>query len=961
MADLAGVQPGPRSGVVLVSGDAGIGKTRLLHALASTAHDRGWLVGVGQCLDLGGSPLPYLPIVEAFGRLEAQSSAVQDALATGYVALRRLLPRHRQSATEPSAANTTDRTELFEAVHRALSDLAAATPLLLIIEDLHWADQSTRDLLNYLFYRGFPAPVSIVGSYRSEDLHRRHPLRAAAAQWGRLPGVERLVLDPLPDSDVRDLVRAIHPEPLAAGEVQAVIERAEGNAFFTEELVAASAMSDGIVPADLSGLLLVRLDQLDESARQVARAASVAGRHVSHQMLARVVDVDTGHLEDALRAAVDLNVLVAENDRYAFRHALLGEAVYDDLLPGERIRLHSAYVHALQSAEVPGSAADLARHARAAHDHHTALTASIQAGDESAQMGGPDEALRHYEWALELAEDSADRSVDVNGLVIRASAAATTAGLISKAIDLVQDRLEQLPDGTPPQSRAALLTALATAIMFSESTMDPLKLTMEALQLVPATPDSELRCQVLHAHAQALSDRQRDEEAVRWGDEAREMARRLGLDDVVTQVTAMLAKLQERTGDAESSKLALKKIIEETHARRDPGEIRAHYHLGGLHFERGRLDEALESYRVGGDRARELGRPYAPYGIDSRGMAGLTSYLLGDWDGALRLVDTAGETPPPVSEAALSAVAMLVAVGRGEDTAGALLARTLPWWEHDGSIATTAGGAGIDYYGQRGDLTGAERIHDEVVVRLSAIWQLPAFQARIRLSAQMIGQFAAQARGLDEADRATYVARADELTAAALAAAEAGAKRRPRGPESTAWLARLEAERLRLRAATGIGPPAPDDHITAWRRAVEGFDAFPHVFERARSQARLAAALRTAGDEPGAAAIAEEARATAVRLQAAPLLAEVDAITPGRHADRPTGNGPLTPRELEVLALVAEGRSNRDIGTALFISTKTASVHVSNILAKLDAATRTEAATLARRRGLLDADAPEAD
>ena len=218
----------------------------------------------------------------------------------------------------------------------------------MILEDIHWADQSTRDLLTGLFTRPPAGPIAIVASYRSDDLHRRHPLRAAAAEWARLPRVSRISLQPLPDSEIRHLVHQLHPDPISDMEVRRIVGRAEGNAFFTEELVAAVGEGGRMLPTDLADLLLVRLDRLDESTREIVRAAAVAGRRVSHTLLAAVVGDDAG-FDAGLRAAVDANILLPIRDRYAFRHALLAEAVYDDLLPGERVRWHTAYVAALSA------------------------------------------------------------------------------------------------------------------------------------------------------------------------------------------------------------------------------------------------------------------------------------------------------------------------------------------------------------------------------------------------------------------------------------------------------------------------------------------------------------------------------------------------------------------------------------------------------------------------------------
>ncbi len=210
----------PKPGAVLLSGDAGVGKTRLLLELRRLASDAGWRVLVGHCLDFGDSALPYLPFGEAFARLEGESPELAEAVAHSHPAVTKLMPGRRlPSDTGPSDGQRIDRTELFEAVHAALSQLAGDAPLLLVVEDVHWADQSTRELLSFLFARQFSRPVSIVASYRGDDLHRRHPLRATAAEWARLPGMSRVQLAPLSDTDVRSLVRSLHPAPLRESDV----------------------------------------------------------------------------------------------------------------------------------------------------------------------------------------------------------------------------------------------------------------------------------------------------------------------------------------------------------------------------------------------------------------------------------------------------------------------------------------------------------------------------------------------------------------------------------------------------------------------------------------------------------------------------------------------------------------------------------------------------------------------
>ncbi len=274
---LIGLASGRPGGLVVLSGDAGIGKSRIVSAAIGAAIDAGWRVGLGQCMDLGRSPLPYLPFVEAIGRLSATEEG--QRLIERHPGVRPLVIRSLDgTAPQP------DRGALFEAVHAIMTDLAAERPLLLVIEDVHWADWSSLELISFLLTRPFPAPVSIIVTYRSDDLHRRHPLRPVAAGWIQFPAVERLELGPLPDDAIRELATSLR-DGLSDAELARVIDRAEGNAFFTEELIAAGTVPGG-VPDDLADLLILRLDQLESAARQVVRSAAVAGRRVSHEVLA---------------------------------------------------------------------------------------------------------------------------------------------------------------------------------------------------------------------------------------------------------------------------------------------------------------------------------------------------------------------------------------------------------------------------------------------------------------------------------------------------------------------------------------------------------------------------------------------------------------------------------------------------------------------------------------------------
>lgn len=960
---------------MLLGGDAGVGKSRLIAELSTRARDAGWRVLVGHCLDFGDSSSPYLAFSEAFGRLATESVAVATSLLEARPAIARLLPARRLLGEGGARPEPTDRAALFDAVHGALAELSRQAPVLLVVEDVHWADQSTRELLTFLFTRRFDAPVAVVASYRIDDLHRRHPLRATLAEWARLPTVDRLQVDPLAGPDARLLVNTLHPRLLPERELRLIVERAEGNPFFVEELVAATEVPGGLLAAELTDLLLVRLEQLDDDGRHVVRAASVVGRRVPHDLLARAADLDDVALHRALRAAVEANVLVAVGpDGYAFRHALLAEAVYQDLLPGERVRLHARYAAALAARQAAGTAAELARHAWAAHDLVTATHASVTAGDEAMAVGGPDEAARHYELALELLADPDvaaavgvgspdDRNekgrIDQVDLTVRASVAAAAAGHLFRALALAEDQLHALPDGAAPLDRVRLLHAVASMALLTDNKVDVLALTTEAVRLAPVEPPSALRARVLTVHARANAYRARNDDAARWAAEALGIAHALGLPDVVADASTTLARLDVRAGDPDASRAALDQAITEARAAGEvAAELRSMFALGGLHYELGQLGPALTVYRQTWQRAGEVDRPWAPYGLDARAMTAVVAYVRGDWSLAMKTVDVADESPPGLAEAVLAATGMEVAAGRGDLGALELIPRLRPWWQRDGLIAIISGGAAIDLLGQRGDLDAAQAMYDDVITTVSALWQRPTFQARLRLGALLLGHLASTAARSGVEQRADLARRGTELAeATAQVAAHGQACGRRRGPEGDAWHARVISEHARLRWLSGVDP-LPEDQLTdAWRQTVSAFERFGHAYETARSRARLAAVLRATGQPAGATEQAARARAVAARLEARPLLTELRALpgtgTPPARSATSRHEEPLTARENEVLALLAEGRSNREIADQLFISAKTVSVHVSNILAKLGAAGRTEAVAVARRQGML--------
>ncbi|KGN42278.1 LuxR family transcriptional regulator [Knoellia aerolata DSM 18566] len=960
VAEIIGLDD-PHGAGVVVSGDAGIGKSSLLARAAQDAEAAGWNVAWGHCVGQAGSGVAHLPFTEIVTRLQQLAPEVVEHQVATRPALGVLLPGGREETTTTHSPG-----HVAEGVHALLTAVGELAPLLVLVEDAHWADHSSRDLLTLLLTRGFATPVALVITYRSDDLHRRHPLHETLAVWARIAGVERLDLHPLADAAIHDIVTRDGGRHLDEAVAAEIARRAEGNPFFAEELTA-SAVSGRPVAGGLGRVLGARIDQLTPHAQQVIRTMSLAGRTVGHELLLRVTGLTEPELEAAVADAVEHHVVETRwPPAYAFRHALLGETVTDDLLPGERLRLHRAYAGALASDPTLGPASELARHAAAAGDLATAVAASRDAARGDLAVGGPSGALEHLEQALSWMAESAPERDDVS---LEASDAALAAGDVMRSVQLLRDRIEHPGADQTPVVRARLLATCANRSRLNDMLAPDagIAMTTEALSLVPEEDGAE-RLFVLTAHTQQLVDNRRYGEAAALGEEASALAERLGLSAAHHEIRTVLSRVIEIHDDLDALERHIDRLLADLGDRPDPLLIRIHHQAATMHHRRGDLHRALESYDRGAAVARRLHLDWAPFALESRLIGGLTAYEIGDWDGAQRRLHVDDPLLPQPGRAFFDAALMTVRVGRGEVLGEDEIAAVREWWHVDGFGVVQLVMPAVEHYGGQGDLTRALDIAQDAVAQLERTWG--RFHAVVRLSALLAGQAATAAPHLDGALRRRALVDLETLTARADAIVQ-HPQRGVRDPSATtpdevlvrsntetwAWDVRLRAELLRLRwRDPRSDTPSPDSMVRAWQDSVDAFERYGHVHETARSRVRLAAALRAAGDTGRARHEAELARVVAARLGAAPLLREVDDLTAGPGAGSGVGthdDTELTAREHEVLGLVARGLSNGQIGAQLFISTKTASVHVSRILAKLGAASRTEAAAIGRERGLV--------
>ncbi|MFF0741854.1 AAA family ATPase [Streptomyces sp. NPDC004111] len=1031
---------------LLLSGEAGVGKTRLveefLERIAASeppatarpavgtphggpsASAAPPVVAVGGCVEIGADGLPFAPFSAALRTLNRLLPEELALAAAGQEdELARLLPElhdtpagaghapYAEQFAHPGSRTPAEEApaRLFELAARLLERVAEARTVVLVLEDLHWADASTRNLLAYLFRTLRTGRLVVVATYRADDIHRRHPLRPLLAELDRLRTVQRIDLPRFTRDEVDRQLAGILADAPRPDLVDEVFGRSDGNAFFVEEL--AVSMGSGCrrgLTDSLRDLLLVRVEALPEDAQRIVRVVAEGGSTVEYRLLLAVAGLAEDDLIEALRAAVGANLLQAapSGDGYRFRHSLVREAVSDDLLPGERSRLNRRYATALEadpsvvrSGERPTR---LASYWYAAHDAAKALPAVLGAAVQARKRHARAEQLRLLERALELWEDAPRevravlRPIDFAevyppcgcdpaatplrylDLMAEATVAARLAGERERALKLAKRALRLLdedagtgPDGTPRYDesdalRAAWFWLQRSKAMSSLASGDSRAELTTAQELVRGLPPSEVHADILSYAAAWAMLHEPGPEAIATAERAVEYSRMVGAEETELNARLTLGGLMVDSGDVERGLAEMRDVQERAFARKLVSVANRCRSNIPSHLEAvGRSREAVEIGEEGVAYARAHGLVDSEHWV--LGNQSESLFSLGRWDEVeanCLLTERVAPSARPSGSAALRGAELALARGETAVAADRLTAATNHFGRHER----------MPQY-----VLPLHRIGVAVAAREGRVADARAELARAAEGGFRLGTHRFVWPLLLDA----AVMEADSRTLAAAGAGRAEAVELIRGHARSLatgvplWNAYSGWVRAELRRAEGRD--TPED----WAATLSAFEELDRPYDLARVRFRLAHALLDAGRGSGdrergaardGAAVRERAAellrlagATAGDLGARPLAEQVAdlarrtrlAPVAGPSATAAQAGAPvfhLTPRERDVLRLVAVGRSNRQIAEELYISPKTASVHVSNILAKLEVTGRGEAAAVAHRLDLFGTD-----
>jgi DNA-binding CsgD family transcriptional regulator len=961
--------------VVFVGGEAGIGKSRLISELAGGAERQGMTVVVGECLPLGEGELPYAPIVGALRSLVAQQGAPELGARLGSVreepaALMPELPSSRGGVASPLSGQGS-QARWFEQLLALLASAARARPLVLVVEDFQWADRSTCDFFSFFIRAARREPIALIITYRSDELRRGHPLRHCMLELERTGRAIRIELGPFTRAEVREQVAAILDESPRAALVDRLLERSEGNPFFTEELLASSLEPGEPLPDSLRDTLLARVEARSTVVRDMLRIAAVTGRTVDHALLAAVAELSEDDLTGALRDAVESYLLAPDcaTVGYSFRHALLREAIYSDLLPGERRNLHLRLAQTLAAQPAlagpkAAGAAELAHHWYAAGELPAALAAFVTAGVAAEALCAPGEAWEHYERALEIWDrvDPAPAELPLERLEVlrRAADAALMTGEEARAITLAHDVLGRIDEQNEPTQAALAYERLGRYLWSAGRDEDALPAYRRAVELMPADPPSEELALVLAAEGQALMLCDRTAESNSRCAQALAIARTVGAAAVEAHVLNTMCGNLDAVGEADQAVDAARRALAIARPLRIPDEIHRSYTNGSAAlYAAGRVEESIAMAWEGIASAREFGLE-RQWGDFLRGEVAERLLQVGRWREAEQLLEEVIDCSPTGAQAGMACRSLgylraqlgdFDASARALDRAEEQIRRSL------GSMTLgmhAAARASLELWAGRPEAAAA--VVSEYLERAADGEQVFCTTALYELGTRACADLAARAPGDD------LTKKRQTVTAERLLERLDGLIARITGVIPPVVLASRAACVGEYSRIGGAGDAA------LWADARRQWETCEDRYHAAYARWREAEALlASGGDRADVEALVREAHAVVEELGARPLRGELEALARRARIELAHSGPPepapnaaverleLTPREIDVLGLLAGGLTNREIGAELFISDKTASVHVSRILTKLSVPNRVAAATAAHHLGLTPA------
>jgi DNA-binding CsgD family transcriptional regulator/tetratricopeptide (TPR) repeat protein len=955
---------------VMLGGDAGMGKSRLIEEFCARARSRGSLVAIGACTPAEGGGLPYGPVVGVLRDVARQLPAGDVAGVLGFAQRSLGLAAPIESDADAAPTSGLVKTKMFEALLQSVEALAARASVVLVFEDLQWADSASIEVIDFLTRNLHDNPVLLVATYRADEVERGGALRRLLAELGRHNRVSQLELPGLDRVEIARLLTDIVGGAPDWTLVDAVLTRSGGNPFFAEELAAARHAK--ALPTVLRNVVMMRIERLSTQASHVVGVAAAAGASVHYRLLSGAARIDADELDAAVAEAVEQKVLVADEDEnsFRFRHALLREAAYDALLPGERARLHRAVAQALTEhpelgAAGPGYAVmELAEHWWAANDWPEALRASVTAANAAAAVLAMPEAYAYYERALSAGErlpidSDAWQGIDRIDLDMKAADAGYMSGETQRAVDLVRRALDALDADTDPRRAAICYTMLgrnAWAIGDSQLALDALH---QAAALLPADAPSLELAGILAEEARSLmlmSHYDRGEAKAR---EAIAIARAVGARMEEGHALNTLGCILGDRGDIDQGLALVRESLAIAEELGNADQLyRAYNNLAHVLGTAGRLEEAAGLVFEGASTNDKF------IGI-RLGAAGQNSA-----ESLIRLgrLDEADDLLQRITRGSGNcvfgpfAVRAMIAIRRGalddatallvtaEEMSGGLDTVNVQGWLHTlraeinlergephaaledvDRALTTAVGVEEDTLIVEMHSLGLRAIADDLEVSRARQRRIDLDKVQ-RLASGMLGEV----DGLMAARAARGFAQTPMITAfVALCRAEAS---RLTEPDADLW-----REAAALWDATQEAYPAA---YCRWREAEVLLNA---RLDRKRAVESAQAAWRCAV-EMGAPLFRERVERLAERARITLAPAEPVDISTTRSVAEDLG---LTPREVEVLAQLAKGRTDRQIAEELFISKKTASVHVSNLLRKLDASSRIEAAEIGQRAALV--------